>query len=186
MKSFRMRAATAAATAALTLIASHASAANLQSVEDRLEIEQVWSRYVQALDTADDGAYSALFTKDAHLEVDGVAFDGQDKIRGLIKDIRSKLDVEKLPSDRSGRKFGPIRHVVSGFILDLHGNTATSESYWTEIITNGKNAQGVGNRPSVLKMGRYEDEFVKQHGKWLFSKRIITGDLSMDKPAGFP
>jgi hypothetical protein len=34
-------------------------------------------------------------------------------------------------------------------------------------------------------MGRYDDELVKQNRKWLFSKRIITGDLSMAKPAAF-
>lgn len=62
---------------------------------------------------------------------------------------------------------------------------ATIAVHWTEIITNGKNAQGVGNAPGLLKMGRYEDVFVKQNGKWLFSKRIITGDLSMPKPAAF-
>jgi hypothetical protein len=175
----------AAVAGMLTLIAGSASAADVQAIEDRQEIEQVWSRYVQALDTADADAYAALFTNDAYLEVDGAVFKGQQKIRGVIKDIRTKLEFDSLPSDKRGRKFGPIRHIASGFILDLHGDTATSESYWTEIISEGKNAQGVGKPPSVLKMGRYEDEFVKQNGKWLFSRRIITGDLSMPKPAAF-
>jgi hypothetical protein len=177
-------------TAAAALLAAPAGAAELrgaglQSIEDRLQIEQVWSRYVQALDTADADAYGALFTEDAYLEVDGTVYKGQEKIRGLIKDIRTKLDIDSLPADGHGRKFGPIRHIPSGFILDLKGEKATSQSYWTEIITEGKNAAGVGKPPSVLKMGRYEDEFVKQNGKWLFSKRIITGDLSMPKPAAF-
>ena len=157
-------------------------AADLQVIEDRLEIEQVWSRYAQALDTADPDAYASLFTSDASLEVDGVLYKGREQIRSLIADMRAKLSIDSLPPTGRGRRFGPIRHISSGFILDLHGKTADSESYWTEVITNGKNDQGVGLPPSLLKMGRYEDTFVKQNGKWLLSHRIITGDLSMAKP----
>jgi ketosteroid isomerase-like protein len=171
--------------AAFMLNAGLVGAVDLQVIEDRQQIEQVWSRYAQALDTADAAAYSSLFTNDAYLEVDGQVYKGKEKIRDLIKDIRSKLEIDKLPSDEHGRKFGPIRHIVSGLIVDLRGNKATSESYWTEIITEGKQADGIGKPPSVLKMGRYDDEFVKQNGKWLFSRRVITGDLSMAKPAAF-
>jgi hypothetical protein len=157
-------------------------AADRHALEDRLDIEQVWSRYAQALDTANPEAYSSLFTSDAYLEVDGTVYRGRDQIRALIKDIRKNLDIDSLPATAAGKKFGPMRHISSGFILDLHGSTATSESYWTEVITNGRNEQGVGLPPSLHRMGRYEDTFVKQQGKWLLSKRIITGDLMMPKP----
>jgi hypothetical protein len=70
---------------------------------------------------------------------------------------------------------------VSNLIVDLKGNTATSESYWTFLISNGQ-TNGIPNPPSVLLMGRYEDKLVKQNDQWLFSKRIIT-DLSMPRPA---
>lgn len=42
---------------------------------------------------------------------------------------------------------------------------------------------GRGNPPVVLKMGRYEDELVKKNGKWLYDRRVITGDLQMPRPA---
>ncbi len=165
--------------AGLVLFACRAGAADS---EDRVAIEQLWAKYAQALDTADPEFYSSLFTPDAYLEVDGKPYKGRQAIQGVVRDIRQKLQVDKLPADSHGRRFGPIRHILSNLIVDLHGDRATSESYWTEIISNGKNAQGVGNPPSVLKMGRYEDELVKQNGKWLYSKRIISGDLQMPHP----
>jgi len=166
--------------AGLILFAGRAGAADAQA--DRAAIEQVWAKYAQALDTADPEFYGSLFTPDAYLEVDGKPYKGRQAIQGLIRDIRLKLAIDKVPPDSHGRRFGPIRHLLSNLIVDLQGDRATSESYWTEVITNGKNAAGVGNPPSVLKMGRYEDELVKQNGKWLFSKRIISGDLQMPHP----
>lgn len=172
--------AVSAALASLLLLTGRARAAD--SMEDRVAIEELGAKYAQALDTADAELYAALFTPDAYIEVDGKPYKGHDAIMGLVRDIRQKLGIDKLPADAHGRRFGPIRHLWSNLSVDLKGDHATSESYWTEIITNGKNGQGVGNPPSVLKMGRYEDELVKKNGRWLYNKRIISGDLQMARP----
>jgi len=164
----------------LLLLAGGARAAD--SMQDRVAIEQLWAKYAVALDTADAELYASLFTADAYLEVDGKPYKGHAAIVGLIRDIRQKLGIDKVAPDAQGRRFGPIRHLLSNLSVELQGDHATSESYWTEIITNGKNAQGVGNPPSVLKMGRYEDELIKKNGKWLYNRRIISGDLQMPRP----
>jgi ketosteroid isomerase-like protein len=171
-----------AAAAGLLLFACGAGAAESPVSEDRFAIQQLWAKYAQALDTADPELYASLFTPDAYLEVDGKPYKGREAIQGLIRDIRKKLDIDKVPADAHGRHFGPIRHLLSNLMIELKGDRATSESYWTEIISQGKNAQGVGNPPAVLKMGRYEDELVKRNGQWCYSKRIITGDLQMPRP----
>jgi ketosteroid isomerase-like protein len=175
----------ACAVLAGVLLGSHCWAADPQAEhawEDRAAIEHVWAKYAQALDTADADLYASLFTPDAYVEVDGKPYKGSEAIKGLIDGIRQKLQIDKLPADAHGRRFGPIRHLLSNLVVDLQGDRATSESYWTEIISSGKNAQGIGNPPAVLKMGRYEDELVKKNGKWLFSRRIISGDLQMPRP----
>jgi ketosteroid isomerase-like protein len=177
----RSKVAACVALASLAVLAGSGRAAD--SLQDRAAIEQLWAKYAQALDTADPVLYASLFTPDAYLEVDGKPYKGREAIEGLIRDIRHKLQIDTLPPDAHGRRFGPIRHLLSNLSVELHGEHASSESYWTEIITNGKNAQGVGNPPSVLKMGRYEDELVKKNGQWLFERRIITGDLQMPRPA---
>jgi uncharacterized protein (TIGR02246 family) len=177
----RGRSVAAALMAGMLLYACCAGAGDSQ-VEDRLAIEQVWAKYAQALDTADPDLYASLFTPDAYLEVDGKPYKGREAIRAMIGEIRKKLAIDQVPADAHGRRFGPIRHILSNLIVDVKGDRATSESYWTEIITSGKNAQGVGNPPAVLKMGRYEDELVKRDGHWLYSRRIITGDLQMPRP----
>jgi ketosteroid isomerase-like protein len=169
-----------AALAGLLFWAGSAGAAD--SMEDRVAIEQLWAKYAQALDTADAELYASLFTPDAYIEVDGKPYKGHDAIVAMVRNIRQKLGIDHVTTDSHGRPWGPIRHLLSNLSVDLKGDHATSESYWTEIITNGKNAQGVGNPPSVLKMGRYEDELVKKNGKWLYNRRIITGDLQMPRP----
>ena len=169
-----------AALAGLLMMAGSAGAAD--SMEDRVAIEQLWAKYAQALDTADAELYASLFTPDAYIEVDGTPYKGHDAIVAMVRNIRQKLGIDQVTKDSHGRPWGPIRHLLSNLSVDLKGDHATSESYWTEIITNGKNAQGVGNPPSVLKMGRYEDELVKKNGKWLYNRRIITGDLQMARP----
>ena len=177
------RFAISAATVILGLVAASASAADLQNLEDQLQIQKVWAQYAYALDTMDPAAYSALFVADALLDVNGTTYKGRDKISAMVAGFQKSGYMQGAPVDKHGRKFGPVRHVTTSLILDVKGNTATAESYWMEVIANGKNSQGVGNPPSVLNMGRYEDELVKQNGKWLFNKRIIIGDMFQPKPA---
>ncbi len=175
--------AASAAIAILALFAGSARAADVQNVEDQLQIQKVWAQYAYALDTMDPMAYASLFTTDALLDVNGVVYKGRDKISEMVEKYQKSGYMQGAPVDKHGRKFGPVRHVTTSLILDVKGNSATAQSYWMEVIANGKNSQGVGNPPSVLNMGRYEDELVKQNGKWLFSKRVIIGDMFQPKPA---
>jgi hypothetical protein len=171
-----------AATVILATGAASAFAADLQNLEDQLQIQQLWARYAYALDTLDPAAYSSVFAADALIVMDDASYQGRDKIRGLIEGYRKMGFLKDAPVDKHGRRFGPVRHVTTSLILEVKGNSATAESYWMEVISNGKNSQGVGNPPSVLNMGRYEDELVKRDGKWLLSKRTIIGDMFQPRP----
>ncbi|HEX4024779.1 MAG TPA: nuclear transport factor 2 family protein [Steroidobacteraceae bacterium] len=152
-------------------------AAELNRIEDRLAIEAAWARYPDAIDTADADAYAALFTQDGVMVCCGQTVRGREAIRQFIADFRNRSKFDQLPPEADGRRFSPVRHVVTSLNLQIDGNTAASESYWMEIMDNGKDKDGVGNLPSVLNMGRYEDQWVKQDGKWLIKKRVVVHGL---------
>lgn len=155
---------------------SAVSAAGTSTTADEAQIQQLFARYVFALDTLDPDAYAALFTKDAVIHMRNADYHGHDEIYGLIANYRKQVDFSKLKADTHGRKFGTVRHVNTAFLIDVHGNTATSESYWMEVKSNA-DMNGIGKPPTIINMGRYEDALVKQDGKWLFRTRSIIGDM---------
>ena len=153
-----------------------ASAADMNTAADEIQIQSLFAHYVYALDLHDPKAYAALFTPDGVVTMGERKLNGRTEIEGLIQGYRDKIDFSKIKADKRGRKFGTVRHVNTGFVIDVTGDTATAESYWMEIKSNA-DMNGIGDRPSVLDMGRYEDTLVKRDGRWFFKTRDIIADM---------
>jgi uncharacterized protein (TIGR02246 family) len=152
---------------------SAAATAGFGAIEDRLQIEDLCARYVMALDTSDGDEYSSLFTQDAVLDINGRQTEtGRTAIRKMIDGFKAMQPQATASSDRV---FGPVRHVVTSLVLNIRGTTATGESYWMEVQSNGRD-----HPPTVFNIGRYEDEFVKLHGKWLLHHRKIIADIGYE------
>lgn len=151
----------------------------LQAVEDRLAIEDlVAGQYAMALDTSDPEAYADVFTNDAFLSVAGRSFHGRKEILQMMLDIRKMHDqYDSRPAVPGRHRWGPVRHVVTNPVIHITGDTATSNTYSTEIGSNGRDEKQHGNPQSIMNVCRYEDNLVKQNGKWLISKRLITCDM---------
>lgn len=163
-----------------------ASADNFGSVEDQLRIEHVWARYALALDTLDADALGSVFTEDAVFNVAGTVFKGRDAIKGFATGMRTAMKFDdRPPVDELGRRFTPIRHVVSNLVVEIKGNTATADSNWVEIMSTGREASGRGKAPKIINAGRYRDVFVKQKGEWLIKDRKVVADLFQQLPAQF-
>jgi uncharacterized protein (TIGR02246 family) len=152
---------------------------DLQALADRLEIQDVvGARYAMALDSSDAEAYAGLFTEDAFLSVAGRPFQGRKLIAQMIVDGRKRSEqYDTRPTSLPGRRWGPVRHVVTNFVINITGNTATSNAYSTELGSNGRDEKQHGNPQGIMNVCRYEDNLVKQDGKWLISKRLITCDM---------
>ena len=156
----------------------HAIQERLQAVEDRLDIQDlVGGRYAMALDTGDPDAYAGLFTEDAFLSVAGRPFKGRNEIKQMMLQIKKHHDEFDTRPPTMPHRWGPVRHVVTNPVINITGNTATSDSYSTEIGSNGRDEKGHGNHQSIMNVCRYEDDLVKQNGKWFFAKRLITCDM---------
>ena len=191
-------AATYTAVKPLTFAPVTASVASTSDeVRDKLMIQDTMSSYVFALDTLDPEGVASKFTQDGIFTV-GLKPDGTRTVRKGRAEIMAYVAPGRdrpnsdVAADTHGRRFSPVRHVVTSLIIDLQGDSATAESFWLEIKANGRNADGMGLPPTVRNMGRYEDIFVKQNGKWLIKQRTVVGDmwlfprLGIDQPPARP
>jgi uncharacterized protein (TIGR02246 family) len=151
----------------------------LQAVEDRLAIEDlVGGQYAMALDTSDPEGYANVFTEDAFLSIAGRPSHGRKEILQMMSDIKKghdQYDTRRAPAGQ--RLWGPVRHVVTNPVIHITGNSATSDTYSTEIGSNGRDEKQHGNPQSIMNVCRYEDNLIKHNGKWLISKRLITCDM---------
>jgi hypothetical protein len=118
----------------------HALEARLQALEDRIAIEDlIAGQYAKALDTSDPDAYAGIFTEDAFLSVAGRPFKGRSEIRKMMLEIKkAHEEYDTRPAKLTGGRWGPVRHVVTNPVVHIMGNTATSNSYSTEIGSNGR------------------------------------------------
>ena len=155
--------------------------ARLQALEDHVAIEQLLMRYAAAFNTGDADTYVSLFTPDGELELRrGI---GEPPFLGPFKG-REALRNQWFPDgaravDASGRRpFGPMRHVTTNYEIDVRGETATVRAFFMEVVSSGPNIPPGSKPPTIHAMGRYEDELVKQDGRWLFSKRVVVTDLN--------
>jgi uncharacterized protein (TIGR02246 family) len=135
---------------------------DLQALEDRLAINDLFVRYATALDAGDVDTIVGCFAEDGALEspVVGV-YRGHDGIREFARRF-AKL--------REGGT--QLRHVLSNLTVKLDGDQAHATCYLVTIQTrNGK---------SVLRPpGRYECELVRVQGKWVFKYRLVLEDAKM-------
>lgn len=128
----------------------------LEEVSDRLEINELLSRYCHALDQQDWPAYRAVFTEDAAL--DFTAFGGP---KGGVADIEAFL-VPVLES------LANAQHAISTVKIDLAGDTARARSAALVPMTT----RAVDGTESTAISGLwYEDELVRTATGWRISVR---------------
>lgn len=144
----------------------------LRALEDEREIRELLIRYAVCLDRRDFTGYSALFTQDGHWY-------------GRAGDVRGRAAIEQMLLD----SFGPTPegfvntsnfHLMTNFLIEVEGDTARADSRITYF------ARGENDRPVPMLAGRYEDEFVRVEGRWLFASRQVIGEIPTIAEAPVP
>jgi hypothetical protein len=126
---------------------------------DRLEIHELAARYAWSLDTGDEEAFVACFSRDGELvwdvfETPGI-WRGREALRRFIAYFRQR-------PESAGRQ-----HHVTNFIVTPAAAGATARSYVAV-------AMRMGDGPHRLHvMGYYEDELVREDGHWRIARRCI-------------
>jgi hypothetical protein len=131
---------------------------------DRIQIEDMLTKYYYDLSAGKAHELSEYFTKDAVLDVDSTIAHGHAEIAKLYQ----RPAGDKRPANER-------RHMLlTNPVINIDGDKATAEVIWTGVIN-----QGVGKVPSLYEEGREYSELRKIDGKWLISKRCISSDSGL-------
>jgi uncharacterized protein (TIGR02246 family) len=149
----------------LTQAQDHDStAARLQRLEARAEIEDLFASYGATLDRHDFPAFGALFAEDAvYAGGPGEPTHGRAAIQAMLeKQITS--NPSHLPM--------PDFHLYFSPIIKVTGDHATAMSKGAYVIPDLAN-----NGARIVFFVQYEDALVRKDGHWLFASRTIHGGI---------
>jgi 3-phenylpropionate/cinnamic acid dioxygenase small subunit len=125
----------------------------LEELFDRLEIDELLTRYATAIDTKTFDLLDEVFTPDAHLD-----YTTAGGIAGDFSTVKAWL-AEVLPH------FPQYQHVVGNRNVTLDGDTATSVSAFF-------NPMVMQNGDTFFCGGEYRDQLVRTSDGWRIADRF--------------
>jgi hypothetical protein len=138
----------------------------METLLDRIQIEDLLTRYYYDLSQGKSHELSDYFTEDAMLDVDGTIAHGRAEIARLYGSGPAR------PANAAPR---PQNHMVlTNPVIEVRGNRAMAHVIWT-----GVSNAGVGKPPTITEQGREDSELVKVNGKWLIKRRYISSDSGL-------
>lgn len=130
----------------------------LQRVEDELAILRVLVDYSATQDARDYAGYAALFAKDGEWVNGKNVHKGRAAIEKMLADLYGKPPPGYVNSESY--------HITSNPQVDVNGDRATARSRHLLIM------RGPKGEPTPVLGGRYEDEFIREDGKWKILRRV--------------
>ena len=146
-------------------------AARIQRLEDIEEIRVLLADYGRFLDAHDLVSYSRLFARDGEWVGGFGSAKGPADVLALME-----KNLGPGPAGKPGSTF----HILTNFVIDVHGDTATAWSRWVFVTT------GADNRPTPAMGGHYDDLLVREDGHWKFKRRVAVNDIPQSGPAPAP
>jgi hypothetical protein len=141
--------------------------ARLRRLEDREQIHRLFIEYKTVLDRKDFSGYAALFAEDGEFIAGRTQ---QAKGRAAIQAL-----VEAMPGiDLLGAEAGEDFHLVINPQVELDpddADRARAQSTWLYVV------KGEDGGPLLSKLGHYDDELVRENGRWLFLRREAPMDI---------
>jgi 3-phenylpropionate/cinnamic acid dioxygenase small subunit len=131
------------------------AAMSLQDVADRIEIDDLLTRYATALDAKDWDLFSTCFTPDAH--IDYTAAGG---IKGALPEVRRWL-AEVMAG------FPMTQHLVTNRAVRVSGDTAVCRS----CLFNPMGVRDGDGMAVWLEGGYYRDALVRTADGWRIAER---------------
>ena len=136
------------------------------TVEDRIGIEDLFTRYTTALDAGDAEGVVACFTDDGWLDSPIVG-----RHQGHAA-LRAFAELTARPIRERGARF---RHVVSNFRIDMGAGRARARCYLLDYVT-------IDGKTELLSPGEYDCEVVKIGDDWRFASREVRMDRTFTIP----
>ncbi len=130
----------------------------LQRVEDELAIRRVLVDYSATQDAHDYAGYAALFARNGEWVNGKTVHKGREAILKMLIDLYGAPP----PGYVNNESF----HISSNPEIDVNGDRATARSRHLLVM------RGPKGEPTPALAGRYEDEFIREDGKWKILRRV--------------
>jgi hypothetical protein len=153
---------------AIPALAQEYKPVTMATLLDRIQIEDLLTRYYYDLSMGKAHELSLYFTEDALLDVDGTIARGHKEIGKLYE----RPAGTPAPAATAQRRRGHM--LLTNPVISVTGDKATAEVIWTGVMN-----EGVGKAPSLYEQGREYSELRKVKGNWLISKRCISSDSGL-------
>jgi ketosteroid isomerase-like protein len=123
-------------------------------MSDEEAIRNLMADYCQLVDDERFDAFAELFTDDAVVtaKLAGTTYRGPDEIRGFL---------ERQPPHKRGL------HVTVNHHIEVDGDAARASADFFVVVSRPEGLH-------LLGMGRYDDELVRQGGRWKFKVRHVN------------
>jgi len=132
----------------------------LQKLEDELAIRRVLVDYSATQDARDYAGYAALFAREGEWVNGRTVHKGRDAIYKMLVDLYGTPPPGFVNTDSY--------HIVSNPEINVNGDRATARSRHLLVL------RGPNGAPTPALAGRYEDEFIREDGKWKILRRVDT------------
>ena len=138
----------------------------LRAAEDEREIRALLVQYGRHLDALELAEFSQLFAREGSWTGTGSGFvpvKGPANIEAMLK------------KTYEGRVYDPAHvsnvHLMSNATITLNGDRASGYSRWT-VVSRNENGE-----PFVRHLGHYEDEYIREDGRWKFLSRVVRREM---------
>lgn len=124
--------------------------------EDRLAIRELVAAYGDAVTRNSAEDWGALWAEDSVWAMPD--FPGWELIKGKSAIVSTWIDAMKnFPMNINVQSLGAVT---------VTGDTAAGRAYTSELVTDATGA-------TYRVTGRYDDQYVRQNGRWLFRSRMF-------------
>jgi ketosteroid isomerase-like protein len=151
----------------------------VQDAIDKIEIGELQSRYMFAIDWYDADVYGDVFTEDAVLAWPEGSAQGREAIRGAV--VRIGQYFGRIAEAQKPAKAARLRHFVTNRVIRIDGDSAHAVAYWFDL--NNDNA---ARWPYVAGYGYYEDDLVRTADGWRFIRRNVVNEITGTSPSENP
>jgi hypothetical protein len=133
--------------------------ARVRVLEDKEEIRNLLQEYRRTLDARDMRAYSALFAAEGSWSGKSGSATGPDGIHDML--------VAVLPGNPPAPG-ATLWHWIGDPTIVVDGDRATASSLWMHV------RRGEDDRPLLPTLGAYDDELIREDGRWRFLRRSVS------------